>query len=78
MSENEVREWPPVDLMAGLSLETTAEPELELDEKVVSGKAASCLASSNDLTALHARETLYSMFGFVSIIDHVLLFQDSR
>lgn len=33
-----VEEWPPVDLIAGLSLETTAEPESELDEKVRSGK----------------------------------------
>ena len=41
-SKNEVREWPPVDLIAGLSLKTTAEPELELDKKVLSGKAASC------------------------------------
>ncbi|KAK4694508.1 hypothetical protein P7C71_g3089, partial [Lecanoromycetidae sp. Uapishka_2] len=30
------REWPPVDLIAGLSLETTAKPESELDEKVQS------------------------------------------
>lgn len=29
--------WPPVDLIAGLSLETTAKPESELDEKVKSG-----------------------------------------
>ena len=33
------KEWPPLDLIAGLSLETTAEPESELDEKVQSGKS---------------------------------------
>lgn len=32
-----LKEWPPVELIAGLSLETTAEPESELDEKVHSG-----------------------------------------
>ena len=32
------REWPPVDLIAGLSLETIAEPEAELDENVLSSK----------------------------------------
>ena len=34
-----LREWPPVDLIAGLSLETTAKPERELDEKVKSGRS---------------------------------------
>lgn len=34
------KEWPPVDLIAGLSLETTAEPESELDAKVHSGKVS--------------------------------------
>ncbi len=34
------REWPPVDLIAGLSLETIAEPESELDAKVHSGRVS--------------------------------------
>lgn len=34
------REWPPVDLIAGLSLETTARPESELDEKIHSGRSS--------------------------------------
>ena len=34
------REWPPVDLIAGLSLETTARPESELDEKIHSGSSS--------------------------------------
>ena len=33
-----LREWPPVDLIAGLSLETIAKAESELDEKVKFGK----------------------------------------
>ena len=33
-----LKEWPPVDLMAGLSLKTTAKLESELDEKVRSGR----------------------------------------
>ena len=33
-----LKEWPPVNLIAGLSLKTTAEAESELDEKVISGK----------------------------------------
>ena len=33
-----LKEWPPVELIAGLSLETNAEPENELDEKVQSGR----------------------------------------
>ena len=32
------RQWPPVDLIAGLSLETTAYPESKLDENVHSRK----------------------------------------
>lgn len=32
-----VREWPPNDLIAGLSLKTIADAESELDEKVLSG-----------------------------------------
>ena len=36
------REWPPVDLIAGLSLKTIAEPELQLDENVISGKNPQC------------------------------------
>ena len=32
------RQWPPVDLIAGLSLETIAQPEIKLDEKVHSRK----------------------------------------
>ena len=34
-----LREWPPVDLIAGLSLETIAKPEKELDDKVKSGRS---------------------------------------
>ena len=32
------RDWPPVDLIAGLALETTAEPQGELDEEVYFSK----------------------------------------
>ena len=35
-----LKEWPPVELIAGLSLETNAEPESELDEKVYSGRVS--------------------------------------
>lgn len=35
-----LKEWPPVDLIAGLSLETTAEPESELDEEVHSSRVS--------------------------------------
>ena len=34
------KEWPSVDLIAGLFLERTAEPESELDEKVHSGRVS--------------------------------------
>lgn len=34
------KQWPPVDLIAGLSLETTAEAESQLDEKVHSGRVS--------------------------------------
>ena len=46
MSEARVtlREWPPVDLIAGLSLETTAKPESELDEKIKSGRSPPSLS----------------------------------
>lgn len=40
-ARNAPKEWPPVDLIADLSLETTAEPEVELDGKVYSGKLPS-------------------------------------
>lgn len=36
------REWPPRDLLAALSLKTTAEAELQLDENVLSGKFLKC------------------------------------
>ena len=31
--------WPPIDLIAGRSLKTIADPESQLDEKVHSGKS---------------------------------------
>lgn len=36
-AEPTAREWPPNDLIAGLSLKTIADPESELDENVLSG-----------------------------------------
>lgn len=41
-----LKEWPPVELIAGLSLETTAKPESELDEKVHSGRVSPWTFSS--------------------------------
>lgn len=35
-------EWPPNDLIAGLSLNTIADSDSELDENVLSGMFSSC------------------------------------
>lgn len=39
------KEWPPVDLIAGLALDKSNEAESELDENVLSGKAFASLRS---------------------------------
>lgn len=41
-----IKEWPPVDLIADLSLDATAEPEIELDQKVRSGMSSPYLCRS--------------------------------